>query len=50
MTKLILYINKYSIIGAIIAYQTYPKKYQLNNKIISTNPLLIPQVLVSQNV
>ena len=25
MTELLLHMNSYSIIGAIIAYQTYPK-------------------------
>ena len=29
MTELILYMNNYSITGAITAYQTYPQFYSL---------------------
>ena len=30
MTELILHMNNYSITGAIIAYQTFPKIYKKN--------------------
>ena len=32
MTELILHMNNYSIIGAIIAYQTYPYYYIIPTK------------------